>query len=176
LILIRWSTALCELKSILLFYRERRKIHHRGGDYAFAMDSKGRDVMLERTSRWMAPIVGRVGLRPGVREALEALKSKGVRQVVLSDHYSDAKLRALGVREFFDAVYSAEETGFLKPNPTPFLSVSKSEGISPKALLHIGDRRETDGEGAKSAGSQGLVLGEDFPSFRTLSLPPRTLD
>jgi HAD superfamily hydrolase (TIGR01509 family) len=163
-----------ELKSILLFYRERRRIHESAGDYGFNKDPHERNLILERTSRFMARQVGRVGLRPGVRESLEQFRKQGLRVVALSDHYSDAKLRALGVHHLFDGVYAAETTGHLKPHPEGFMAVCKGENIAPHQLLHIGDRDETDGEGARSAGAHCLILDIDFKEFSELRIPEKT--
>ena len=160
-----------ELRSILHFYKHRQEIHENGGEYRFSQPAHQRNLLLERTSRFMAQQVGRVGLNPGVRETLEALRGKGMKLVALSDHYSDAKLRALGVHSLFDAVYAAEETGHLKPHPKGFLAVCDSEGIEPQQLVHIGDRDETDGEGARSIGAQSLILKKDFQTFMQFPLP-----
>ena len=126
--------------------------------------------MLERTSRFMAVQVGKVGLHPGVRATLERIREKGYRLVALSDHYSDAKLRALGIHHLFDAVYSAEETGHLKPHAAAFLNLCKTENIEPRQLLHIGDRDETDGVGARGVGARALILDRDFHSYAEFPL------
>ena len=160
-----------ELRSILHFYRERQEVHARGGDYAFKKPAAERNILLERTSRYMAKQVGIVGLHPGVRATLEALKSKGLRIVALSDHYSDAKLRALGVHTLFDAIYAAEETGHLKPHAKGFLAVCEAEKVDPHQLVHIGDRDETDGVGARGIGAHSLILDKDFRSFQEFPLP-----
>ena len=110
-------------------------------------------------------------MRPGVINTLESLREKGFKVVALSDHYSDAKLHALGVFHLFDAVYAAEETGHLKPHPKGFMALCESENIQPEQLLHIGDRDETDGHGARNIGAQALILEKDFPSFHNFPLP-----
>ena len=124
----------------------------------------------------MAKEVGRGGLRPGVRETLEHFKKQGLRVVALSDHYSDAKLRALGVHTLFDGVYAAEATGHLKPHPEGFRTICKAENIAPHQLLHIGDRDETDGAGARNIGASSLILEKDFHSFSELRVPPMQKD
>jgi len=163
-----------ELRSILHFYKHRQEIHSNGGDYNFEKPAHERNILLERTSRFMAHQVGNVGLHPGVKNTLERLKERGLKLVALSDHYSDAKLRALGVHTLFDRVYAAEETGNLKPHPNGFLAVCKGESIKPEQLLHIGDRDETDGVGARGIGAQALILQKDFPSFTQFPLPNTT--
>ena len=171
LLTFRFRMVFEELRSILHFYRHRQEIHSNGGEYAFEKPSHERNLLLERTSRFMARQVGIVGLHPGVRETLEQLKARGLKIVALSDHYSDAKLRALGVHTLFDSIYAAEETGNLKPHPNGFLSVCTGESIQPEQLIHIGDRDETDGEGARSIGAQALILQKDFASFKEFPLP-----
>ena len=167
----RFRMVFDELRSILHFYRERKRIHENGGDFRFDHVSVERNRMLERTSRFMAVQVGKVGLHPGVQNTIESLRAKGYRLVALSDHYSDAKLRALGIHHLFDAVYSAEETGHLKPHAAGFLNLCKAEKIEASNLLHVGDREETDGIGAREVGAQALILSQDFHSFAEFPLP-----
>jgi hypothetical protein len=44
----------------------------------------------------------------------------------------------------------------LKPSPEPFYELRKYHGVAPEAHLHIGDRDDTDGEGARLSGCRYL--------------------
>jgi len=164
-ITLQFELVFGELKSLIRAYQDRKRIHKHRGDYRFEVDPDVRSRTLECTSRFIAPQIARQGLRPGVRQTILKLKEQGFKVVALSDYYSDAKLRCLGVHTLFDAVYAAESTGHLKPHPTGFLAVCRGEGIEPRQLLHVGDRDETDGVGARKAGASSLILSKDFDDF-----------
>lgn len=116
--------------------------------------------------RVLIPVLRRIGPRPGVVELLKRLPPRTV--VAVSDFEPEAKLEALGLRSCFDRVYAAERHGALKPDPRVFEAVLADLGIPPSALLHVGNRADFDGVGARAAGCQALLLGEDFPSFGDL--------
>jgi FMN phosphatase YigB (HAD superfamily) len=116
--------------------------------------------------RVLIPVLRRIGPRPGVVELLERLRPRTV--VAVSDFEPAARLDALGLRSFFDRIYAAERHGALKPDPRVFEAVLADLRVPPSALLHVGNRADTDGDAARAAGCQALILGEDFPSFREL--------
>ena len=125
-----------------------------------------RRLALER--RWLLPAMAAVGARPGVDDALRALRSRFRAQVAFSDFEAADKLASLGLTRHFDAVYSGERMGWLKPRPEPFRRILADLDLMPEQLLHIGDRAETDGCGASAAGCRFLLLRRDFRSFREL--------
>jgi putative hydrolase of the HAD superfamily len=89
----------------------------------------------------------------GLRETLERLNATGVKLAVVSDRRIDDKLRALKLDDLpWVARISAEDTGWLKPDPRPFLRACEMLGMNPTEVLHIGDRDDTDGAGARAAG------------------------
>ena len=67
---------------------------------------------------------------------------------------AEEKLYALGLSpDLFDAgVYSASDLGGLKPCPVPFLKIAHAMGIDPSLITVVGDREDTDGDGAAAAG------------------------
>jgi FMN phosphatase YigB (HAD superfamily) len=105
-------------------------------------------------------------LRPGAEALLSGLGSSAV--------YSDYPL----LRERFAALgfvpggtvrlYGPESFGAQKPAPRPFLSIAGDLGLSPEEILVIGDREDTDGAGARSAGMAFFHLnsGEAWEKFR----------
>lgn len=132
-------------------------------------------VALEQA--WLSPEIAALGARPGVAAALRAFRARFESQVVLSDFEPEHKLASLGLLDCFDAIYSGERLGYLKPSPEPFRRVLRDLDLQPESLLHIGDRPETDGAGAAAAGCRVLVLGQDFRSFAGLEsmLAPRAV-
>lgn len=119
---------------------------------------------LAAEARVLVPLLRRIGPRPGVAAFLDRLRPRPL--IVVSDFAPEAKLDALGLR--FDRVYAAERYGALKPEPRVFQRALADLGIAPPALLHIGNRMDTDGLAARAAGCRALILGADFASFREL--------
>ncbi|MCM1034570.1 MAG: HAD family hydrolase [Paludibacter sp.] len=95
---------------------------------------------------------------PFVRELLLQLKHSGVRVVVFSDYGEvPAKLEAIGLSaKMFDGVFDAPALGGLKPCKEAFLSLLRQMNTQPHEALMIGDREDTDGEGARCVGMRFL--------------------
>ncbi len=94
--------------------------------------------------------------RPGLAQLLAALRAKGIRLAVLSDFGRvPERLEKLRISpSLFDTVASCEAAGALKPHKRPFLDIAKDWGVLPGDILVIGDRADTDGAAAQSAGMQ----------------------
>ena len=89
---------------------------------------------------------------------------KGVKIVCLSD-YSMVKerLQALGVDiDKFAIIKSSEDYGTLKPAVTPFLKIAEELKILPSNIIVVGDRDDTDGEGARKSGMRFIKYPENF--------------
>jgi FMN phosphatase YigB (HAD superfamily) len=121
-------------------------------------------------------VLARIGSRPGAREALDELARRGVRLGVVSDRGAIRdKLAALDLLHVpWAALVSAEDVGVLKPSPALFLAAAQSLAVAPHRILHIGDRDDTDGTGARAAGCSVAILGT--PSLLQLSAVPALLD
>jgi len=103
---------------------------------------------------------------PWVERLIFTLKTKGIKVALLSDYGKvEEKLFALGLSpDLFDGgVYAAPEIGGLKPCPTPFLTVARSMGVSPSDIVFVGDREDTDGDGARAAGMTFIPASGDTP-------------
>lgn len=87
--------------------------------------------------------------------------AKRVKLAIVSDRVIDAKLAALGLDDVpWSAKVSADDTGLLKPSARPFLLACERMGVAPANALHIGDRDDMDGAGARAAGMRfALVSG-----------------
>lgn len=103
--------------------------------------------------------------RPGVATLFARLRSAGKRIAVLSDYPAEAKLEALGLAA--DIVVSARDkgVGLLKPHPRGLLRVLELAGVAPGAALMVGDRAERDGEAARRAGVQALIIPDRPDAF-----------
>lgn len=92
--------------------------------------------------------------REGMQKLLESLRERNVKIAVFSDYPLVAeRLSAIGLQESsFDVVISSVEMGGFKPSSRLFLNVAQKLGADPSQCLVVGDRNDTDGEGARSCG------------------------
>jgi len=92
--------------------------------------------------------------------ALEGLKARGFRLAVISNW--DERLRPLlgrlRLENRFEQIVVSCESGHCKPSPFIFKDAAARLDVPPAALVHIGDSREHDVEGARGAGLQALQL------------------
>ncbi|MBN1410450.1 MAG: HAD family hydrolase [Spirochaetales bacterium] len=100
------------------------------------------------------------GVKPfkGLPPILHALKKMDYKLAVVSDYPVEEKLRHLGLADIWDAAFSSESTGYLKPNPEPFAEILKIFSINPTELLYVGDNYYYDIVGAKKLGIKTAYL------------------
>jgi putative hydrolase of the HAD superfamily len=95
-----------------------------------------------------------------VRPALAALTEQGIRLGIISNW--DERLRPLlaemGLLEKVEAVVVSQEIGARKPARESFAAAARLIGFSPGEILHVGDSRREDFEGARAAGFEALWL------------------
>ncbi len=125
------------------------------------------------------PAVWRV--HEDVWPTLENLSRRGLRLAVISNW--DERLRpllaALKLDAYFETIIVSCEIGFTKPSPVIFELAVRKLGLSPAAVLHVGDSAREDVEGARAAGLQAVLLdrhgvtqaGEQIVSLRELDVP-----
>lgn len=84
------------------------------------------------------------------------LKKGGIKTVVFSDYeFAKEKLTALGFDvKLADYIVSAPELGGLKPCKESFEKLCQIIDVMPEDCLMIGDREDTDGDGARSTNMQ----------------------
>jgi FMN phosphatase YigB (HAD superfamily) len=99
-------------------------------------------------------------MRPGTVEIFSRLQSAGVRLGLLSDYPAEAKLRAMGIAGWFDVVACAQEKEInrFKPDPRGLEVVLERLGVDAGQALYVGDRDEVDGEAARRAGVDVVIL------------------
>lgn len=108
---------------------------------------------IERTiyGRWESSLAS-VSLYPGARDVVEWIRSKGLPTAAVSDFPVERKLRLLGIEELWDVAFSSEETGYLKPNPEPFLRLIDELGVPAGSVLYVGNSYPYDIVGARACG------------------------
>jgi putative hydrolase of the HAD superfamily len=108
-------------------------------------------------------------LFPDVLPALDTLGASH-RHGVLSNsslHVQEPKLRALGVRDRFEAVLCAAELGVSKPEAEAFHAACEALELPPRQVAYVGDHLEIDARGAAEAGLFAVWLdrrGGTFPA------------
>ncbi|MEU7282770.1 HAD family hydrolase [Streptomyces sp. NPDC045431] len=83
------------------------------------------------------------------------------RHAVLSNssiHNQERKLRALGVRDRFEALLCAAELGVAKPEPEAFHAACDVMNLPPEEVAYVGDQPDIDARGAVEAGLKGIWL------------------
>lgn len=110
---------------------------------------------------------------------LPVLRSAGMRLGVVSNF--DARLPRLladcGLADSFDVVVYSEEVGVEKPHPAIFEELLERLKLPAASVLHVGDSRRDDVEGAHAIGMQALWLTRDSTrgDLRTLAELPQRL-
>lgn len=87
-------------------------------------------------------------------QVLRSAREVGIRIAAFSDYPAEAKLKAMGVAEFFELTLCAQSPGVqaFKPHPRGLLRVAELMRIAPQEAVYIGDRPEVDAICAARAG------------------------
>lgn len=91
---------------------------------------------------------------------IDKLKANGKTVAIWSDYEADDKLKALHLST--DYVYTAEQerVGELKPSPKGLNLIMSDLNVPKDKTIMIGDRMVKDGEAAKKAGCDYLILSK----------------
>lgn len=91
---------------------------------------------------------------PWVRTMVAEWRSRGRKVVVFSDYGClREKLQAVGFNlDWADALFDAPALGGLKPCKESFERICQEIEVLPSECLMVGDREDTDGDGARSVG------------------------
>lgn len=87
-------------------------------------------------------IRGNMKILPGVKQLIDDLCSRGVKQAVASGATGievETILREFDIRERFGAVVACEDVSHGKPDPEPFLTAASRLGIPPEMCVVIED-------------------------------------
>ena len=95
-----------------------------------------------------------------VLPCLERLQRGGIRLAAISnwDERLRPLLHELGLDRHFETIIISAEAGSGKPSPHIFRRAAEQLGLPPQTILHIGDSRGEDYEGARGAGFRALLL------------------
>ena len=99
-------------------------------------------------------------MRDSAVQVFSALGAAGIKTAVFSDYaFVKERMAAVGFADGICAnLFSAEELGALKPCPRPFLDIAAALAAEPERCLVVGDRNDTDGEGARKAGMKFVQI------------------
>jgi HAD superfamily hydrolase (TIGR01509 family) len=94
------------------------------------------------------------------------------------DRVQRSRLKAAGLRGFFEVVVTSEGCGYVKPDPRILGVALEALAVSPREALYVGDDVSTDGAAADRAGvpfcwmdrGQPLPTGARRPRRRVTSL------
>jgi len=99
---------------------------------------------------------------PYVVPALEALRGRGLRLVVVSNANGTllAHMERLGLTARFDHIFDSADEGVEKPDPRFFEIALARSGARKDTTIHVGDLYYVDVVGARNAGLRGVLLDE----------------
>lgn len=121
---------------------------------------------------------------PGATEWVSRLKAQGWRQAIASSaprQNVEVMLQALGMREYFDAVTSAEDVTAGKPDPQVFVAAAARVSLPPVRCIVVEDAA-AGVEAARRAGmrcvgvSRTERLDADVSASSLLELPADTFE
>ncbi|MCR5109164.1 MAG: HAD family hydrolase [Lachnospiraceae bacterium] len=94
-------------------------------------------------------------------ELIGRLDREGIDNYIFSDYPIEDKLTALKIKGI-KGTYAAtdERVGVLKPDPKGLCLIMKDHGLLPSEIIMIGDRMSRDGEAAKKAGCDYIILSK----------------
>jgi phosphoglycolate phosphatase len=113
-------------------------------------------------------------LYPGVREALERLKSSGARLSVLTNkpvRISNEILAGLGISSLFDYVYGGNSFEFKKPHPIGIHTIVRDSNADREKTVMVGDSG-VDIQTARNAGVLSCGVSYGFQPETLVTYPP----
>ena len=125
-------------------------------------------------------VADRAAVYPGVREGLDALRTRGLTICCVTNKYAQLSmplLRTLELDSYFCHVLCAETPAQRKPAPVLLQEICRREHIAPDELLMVGDTRE-DIAAARAAGCRVAAVSYGYNSRQTLATdrPDWTID
>ncbi len=107
----------------------------------------------------MANVLKSFSARPGAQSFIDKMVSMGKEVCVLSDYpMIQSRLESIGLSINPKRLWSTESFGALKPCARPFTAIAEALNIRPEEILMIGDRVDTDGDGANAAGYDVVLV------------------
>jgi HAD superfamily hydrolase (TIGR01549 family) len=106
----------------------------------------------ERYTRYRS---GFLELSPGALEVLTTVRARGCKVGIVTNGFAAShhdKIDRLGLRPHIDALFLADEIGFVKPDPAVFRHACRELGSVPERTAMVGDRYDRDIIGAHAVG------------------------
>ncbi len=131
-----------------------------------------------RLSRDFLSHLSRRGDRlPGCFSILLALRRRFRLGVVTNgiDRVQHARLRASGLRPFFDSVVTSQGCGFAKPDPRIVHAALSALGVAAGEAVYVGDDVAVDGGAAAAAGTGFVWVDRGDPLPKGLRRPRRSV-
>lgn len=160
----------------------RQQLKGREWDSSAAMEAEFGAIMAktvrgtaESLSRWHVErfpqlivdvLKSHFSARDGARELILALSGAGIKTAVFSDYsHTNARMSAIGlgqdVQDSLAGLFSSTDFACFKPASKAFLTIAEIMHLSPEECLVVGDRDDTDGEGARRCGMSFIqIIGE----------------
>jgi HAD superfamily hydrolase (TIGR01549 family) len=167
-------SALSTFRALRAYRRAQEDLRGTRGDGALAAEQlrlasersgQTAHAVAEIVARWMEqePLKLLEGfIKPALRPLLQEARRRGLRLGVFSDYPATAKLEAMRLTEFFEAVVTAQDSTVnrFKPDPAGIIETLRLLETSPGEALYVGDRAEIDGAAALAAGVRCIIVGE----------------
>lgn len=116
-------------------------------------------VSLELISEYL-PVV----IEPDLLVTLEKLKDRGIEMAVISNtgfiegKHMRVALEKLGILPYMRVQLFSDEVGVAKPDKRIFEAILIETGYSNDQILHVGDNKVADYDGARRAGFRSVLL------------------
>lgn len=107
-------------------------------------------------------------------KTLAKIESRGIKMALVSNTgFIDGRhmrivLEKLGILPFMSLQIFSNEVGAAKPNKLIFQALIEKSGVEAKFILHVGDNRKADYDGAVEAGLRAFHLNHSFNSLKEL--------
>lgn len=97
---------------------------------------------------------------PGVESALDSLRARGLKLVVVSNSEGnlEAMMERVGLKRRVEAVLDSTVFGVAKPDPRIYLEALRIAGVSPQDAVMVGDSVPADVEGPGKLGIAAALL------------------
>ena len=106
-----------------------------------------------------------IRLYDGVIELLEGLHEAGKKIFLLSnaqESFTVPEMEELGILHYFDGIMISSEEGVCKPQRQFFEKLLEKYGLEPIDCLMVGNDKNSDMEGARSVGIDGLYIHQEI--------------